>query len=146
MQLGPSILEDLGLRAGLEWLAARVRAETGIDIVLDIECEERRITPPLAIALFRVAQEALTNIVRHAHATSAIVQLREAEGTIDLSIADDGRGFDVEAARTRPAASVGLFGMAERVALVEGSMSLRSSATAGTRIEVRIPLPEEVAP
>lgn len=144
VHLGPSILEDLGLRAGLEWLAGRVREETGLDVELDAECDEQRVPATVAVALFRVTQEALTNVVRHAHAGCAKVRLRHVGGALELVIADDGVGFDVDAARAHPAASVGLFGMAERIVLVAGTMAVHSGTNTGTRIEVRVPLNEEV--
>jgi len=142
VQLGPSVLEDLGLGSGLEWLVDRVREETGREVKLELRCVDARIPPTVAIAVFRVAQEALTNVVRHAKATRARVELVADEDALDLVVADDGHGFDVAAARARPAASVGLFGMAERVALVGGTLEIRSTRAVGTRIEVRIPLRE----
>lgn len=144
VQLGPSVLEDLGLGAGLEWLVDRVRAETELGVRLKAHCDEERIPATVAIAIFRVAQEALTNVVRHAHAHGADVVLRTTGGEIELVVSDDGVGFDVSAARARPAASVGLFGMAERVALVGGTIEMISRKNAGTRICVRVPLREEV--
>lgn len=146
VQLGPSILQDLGLRSGLEWLAGRVREETGLEVTLDAKCDEDRVPATVAVALFRVAQEALTNVVRHAHARSAEVQLRHVGGALELVISDDGVGFDVEAARARPAASVGLFGMAERIALVAGTIKVCSGTHTGTRIEVSVPLNGEATP
>ena len=82
--------------------------------------------------------------MRHAHATGAEVRLRTAGGELELTVSDDGEGFDVAAGRACPGASVGLFGMAERVALVGGTMELISGRGAGTRIAVRAPLREEV--
>lgn len=144
VQLGPSILEDLGLRSGLEWLADRVREDTGLRVDLLVDTDDDRVPGTTAIALFRVAQEALTNVVRHARATRAEVRLAEADGALTLAVTDDGVGFDVDEARARPAASVGLFGMAERVALVGGTIELRSRKGAGTRVAVRVPMREEV--
>ena len=144
VQLGPSILDDLGLPAGLEWLVDRIRAETRLRVHLDGSCDDEHIPATVAIAIFRIAQEALTNVVRHAHATGAEVRLRTADGELELTVSDDGEGFDVAAARACPAASVGLFGMAERVALVGGTIELISRKGAGTRIAVRAPLREEI--
>lgn len=144
VQLGPSILEDLGLRSGLEWLADRVREETGLRVDLDLRCDDDRIPNTDAIAVFRVAQEALTNVVRHAHATRIDLRLDDTDGALALVVADDGAGFDVDEARSRPTASVGLFGMAERVALVGGTIDIQSRKGAGTRVAVRVPLREEI--
>lgn len=144
VQLGPSILEDLGLRSGLEWLADRVREETGLRVDLDLRCDDARIPPTVAVAVFRVAQEALTNVVRHARATRIDLRLDDTDGALSLEVADDGAGFDVNEARSRPTASVGLFGMAERVALVGGTLDIQSRKSAGTRVVVRVPVREEV--
>lgn len=144
VQLGPSILEDLGLRSGLEWLADRVREETGLRVDLDLRCDDTRIPSPVAIAVFRVAQEALTNVVRHARASRIDLRLDDTDGALSLEVADDGAGFDVDEARSRPTASVGLFGMAERVVLVGGTLDIQSRKSAGTRVTVRVPVREEV--
>lgn len=144
VQLGPSVLEDLGLRSALEWLADRVRGDTGLRVDLRVDCEDGRVPAETQIALFRVAQEALTNVVRHARASRAEIRLADGGGAVLLTVSDDGIGFDVAEARARPAASVGLFGMAERVALVGGTIELLSRKGAGTRVEVRVPVREEV--
>lgn len=144
VQLGPSILEDLGLRSGLEWLADRVREDTGLQVEFTVDCDDANVPPTTAIALFRVAQEALTNVVRHARASRAEMRLAEADGHLTLTVSDDGVGFDVDEARARPTASVGLFGMAERVALVGGTIEVLSRNGAGTRVDVRVPVREEV--
>jgi signal transduction histidine kinase len=144
VRLGPSILEDLGLRAGLEWLADRVRAEAGVNVSVKVGCADERVPAPVAIAVFRVAQEALTNVVRHAGAATASICLDDEDGSLVLVVSDDGIGFDVGAARARPTHSVGLFGMAERVALIDGTIKVLSRKGAGTRVEVRVPLREEI--
>lgn len=145
VQLGPSILEDLGLRSGLEWLADRVREDAGLQVELALDGADDRLPTTTALAVFRVAQEALTNVVRHARATRAELRLGEEDGVLTLTVADDGVGFDVDEARARPTASVGLFGMAERVALVGGTIEMLSRNGAGTRVIVRVPVREEVA-
>lgn len=144
VQLGPSVLEDLGLCSGLEWLADRVREETGLRVELELLCEDDGIPAPLAIAIFRVAQEALTNIVRHAKAKHVTLRLSDDDGRLGLDIVDDGVGFDVAVARARPAASIGLFGIAERVALVGGTFDISSTPGVGTRVHVRVPMREGV--
>jgi signal transduction histidine kinase len=142
-QLGPSVLEDLGLRAAVEWLGDRVRAEgeIAVDVAID-DCDERGATPT-AVAVFRVAQEALTNVIRHSGATRVSVRLRRHERDLVLTVSDDGEGFDVAEARARPEASIGLFGMSERVALVGGHLDIRSRPGYGTSIEMRVPALDE---
>ncbi len=143
VHLGPSVLEDLGLCSALEWLADRVRVEAGLDLELRLDCECERTTPEIAVAVFRVAQEALTNVVRHARADHARIVLESDGTTIRLAVSDDGVGFDVEGAQEKPSASVGLFGMAERIALVGGSIDIDSKAGSGTRIRATVPIREE---
>lgn len=144
VHLGPSVLEDLGLVSGLEWLADRVREDTGLHVELALETDASDVPNTMAVALFRVAQEALTNVVRHARARRVELSLR-VEGTdLVLTVRDDGVGFDVAAARSRPTASVGLFGMAERVALVDGTIEISSDTATGTCVAVRVPVREEV--
>jgi two-component system sensor histidine kinase UhpB len=143
VHLGPSIIEDLGLRSGLEWLADRVRQDAGLRVELSVDCDDN-VPNTIATAIFRVAQEALTNVVRHSHATRADVVLECHEAVLELLVSDNGVGFDVADARSRPAASVGLFGMAERVALIGGKIEIHSRKGAGSRVEVRVPVREEV--
>lgn len=143
VHLGPSVLEDLGLASALEWLVDRVRLEAGLRIVLGIERLSVEPAAPVALAMFRVAQEALTNVVRHARARTVSVRLEQRAGGLRLWVEDDGIGFDVSAARARPTESIGLFGMAERVALVDGTLEVLSEQGAGTRVLMRVPAGEE---
>lgn len=144
LQLGPSVLEDLGLASALEWLADRLYQDAGLQIDLVLDRDDGRVPIDVAVALFRVAQEALTNVVRHAHTKKATVLLELREREAFLVISDRGTGFDVAAARSRPATSIGLFGMAERVALLDGTIEVHSRRGAGTQVAVRVPLPSEV--
>jgi len=145
LQLGPSVLEDLGLAAALEWLADRLEQDAGLSVDLVLDENDDAIPVDIAVAVFRVAQEALTNVVRHAHVHEAGVLLKVDERQLVLTVSDRGAGFDVAAARSDPALSIGLFGMAERIALVDGTIDIRSRRGAGTQIVVRIPLPREDA-
>lgn len=143
VHLGPSVLEDLGLAAALEWLADRVHAEAGlvVDLRIDRKCEAS--SPDVAVAIFRIAQEALTNVVRHARAACVEMSLQANGAALELSITDDGVGFAVEVAQAQPIASIGLFGMAERAALVGGSLEIESRPGGGTRVRASVPLREE---
>jgi two-component system sensor histidine kinase UhpB len=144
VHLGPSVLEDLGLCAALEWLADRVRAETALVVEQRLDCECGHVSPEVAVAVFRVAQEALTNVVRHARAGRVEMRLDADDGSLTLSVKDDGVGFAVDQAQARPAASIGLFGMAERVALVGGNLDIDSSPGSGTHVRMSVPLRVEV--
>ncbi len=143
VHLGPSVLEDLGLCSALDWLADRVRAETGLRVDLHLGCGCTEVTDETAVTIFRVAQEALTNIVRHAGATRAELTITSDGDSYTLSVSDDGIGFDAAAARADPEASVGLFGMQERVALVGGTLDITSTPGRGTRVLARVPMREE---
>ncbi|HUG05699.1 MAG TPA: sensor histidine kinase [Candidatus Limnocylindria bacterium] len=143
VHLGPSMLEDLGLGPGLEWLADRVHAETGITVDLRLDCECAHVSPEIRLAIFRVGQEALTNVVRHSGAKRVTMRLAHADAGLELSVDDDGHGFDVDAARARPTSSVGLFGMQERLALVGGELEIRSRVGGGTQVRAKVPIREE---
>lgn len=142
VQLGPSVLEDLGLSSALGWLVDRMREDTRVRVTLEIAPDrDADVDPQVAVAIYRVAQEALTNVIRHAHATHVAVRLERRADALSLDITDDGRGFDVAAARSTPTASVGLFGMAERIALVGGRIDI-TSGRGGTRVRAQVPLRE----
>ena len=144
VHLGPSVLEDLGLRSAMEWLVDRVRLEAGLTVDLRLEGDCDAALPEVAVAIFRVAQEALTNVVRHAEAGRVSVRLTAHADRLELAIEDDGRGFSVEEARGRPDSSIGLFGMSERIALVDGRIEIDSKPGGGTAVRASVPTREEV--
>jgi signal transduction histidine kinase len=135
----PRVLDDLGLPAALEWLARQTREAEGLQI--EVVADEVPDELPLvqSSALYRVAQEALRNAVRHAGASQVLLRLTRSPGTLSLEVADDGAGFDVAAAEARRP-GMGLFAMRERVALVDGSMEILSRPGSGTRIRASVPL------
>jgi signal transduction histidine kinase len=140
LDLRPAMLDDLGLAAALRWYADRFARQTGVDTHLALE-ELPRLDAGVATTSFRVVQEALTNVARHASAKNVWLSLRRSNGTIELVVRDDGAGFDVAAASARAArgASLGLVGMEERVSLAGGSLSIVSAPTPGTEIRARFP-------
>jgi PAS domain S-box-containing protein len=136
-ELRPAILDDFGLVAALRWYARHFARHT--DLVVLLEIEEPRSAPRLPAeietALFRVAQEALTNVIKHAGATLATVNLTMLDQTIRLAITDDGVGFNSSAARRpRQRSSLGLMTMQERMAAVDGRLAIDSAPGQGTRI------------
>jgi len=143
VDLGPTVLDDLGLASSVEWLAERMRGDgrMRVDLRLDVDREPAR---PTALALFRVTQEALTNVLRHASASCVSVRLTHDRGRLKLVIADDGAGFDVAAAERRSEESVGLLGMTERIALVGGQLSIDSKPGQGTTVVALVPFANEV--
>lgn len=134
-ELRPGILDRLGLEPALEWLARRFSREAGIP------CAFRGDEAPApgeaqATALFRIAQEALTNVARHARASRADVDLSRREGHLVLTIRDDGAGFDPD----RPGSSLGILGMRERARILGGSLEVACAPGRGTRVTAKIPL------
>lgn len=132
--LRPTILDDLGLEPALRWLGRSVGETAGIAVAVEIE-PLPEIDGERQTLLFRVAQEALNNIARHAHARSVLLRLVERDGQLQLQVVDDGIGFDPA---IRPAGS-GLSGMRERLRLFEGSLEVHSAPGNGTRIRAVVP-------
>jgi signal transduction histidine kinase len=140
----PRVLDDLGLVPALRKLARDSSAGTGIDIDVEAETSGANIPQPVASVLYRVAQEAVRNAVRHAAARRVRVVLQEAEGTATLEVIDDGKGFDLEEAeRRRP--GMGLLSMRERVSLVDGELVIRTAPRGGTAISAMVPTVAERA-
>jgi PAS domain S-box-containing protein len=142
LDLRPSMLDDLGLGAALRWYVQRQAEWAGLNAEVIAESLLSRIPRELETVCFRVAQEALTNVVRHAQASTVRVKLRQGEGGLHMLIQDDGIGFDVRRVHKRAAggASAGLLGMQERVALAGGQVAIESRPGHGTTIRVWVPL------
>jgi signal transduction histidine kinase len=139
--LRPSMLDDFGLVPTLQWLVEKFTARTRIRVNLQTPPAETRLPPAIEVLLYRVTQEALTNIVKHAQAEHVDIVLEMRKDEVALTIADDGVGFDVERFRRTPAAGgVGLLGMRERVAYYRGRIDIRSRPQEGMRITLTIPI------
>jgi PAS domain S-box-containing protein len=136
--LRPLVLDDLGLGAAAEWLAQHVLQRAGITCTLEVDPECAQLGEPHASALFRIMQESLTNVVRHARARRVTVRLADVDGVAELSVRDDGVGME-GGAREKPR-SFGLRGISERVLLLGGSVDITSVPGAGTGLVARIPL------
>jgi signal transduction histidine kinase len=135
----PRVLEDLGLAAALEWLGRQTEEAEGLRVTVRTAGAPAELPQAQASALYRVAQESLRNVVRHAAAARVDVDLVVAGPRVILTIADDGRGFSVaEAEERRP--GMGLFAMRERVALVDGRLEIESASGHGTRVRATVPL------
>ena len=141
-RLRPSILDDLGLVPAVEWLVQDLQERTGIRGEFAVSGAERRLPAELEPGLFRIAQEALHNVERHAQASQVTVQLAFAPEEIDLIVADDGRGFPVQEGLTTTSLTgkLGLLGMRERARLLGGAVRITSRPGQGTQLEVRVPL------
>jgi signal transduction histidine kinase len=139
--LRPSLLDDLGLVPALRWFVDRQSARAGFQCRFEAD---ESIQPPaeVQIACFRIAQEALTNVARHAGAKNVDLELRRRGEMLELTVSDDGRGFDVKMAveRVGADASLGLLGMRERARLLGGRVTIESTRRGGTTVHARIPL------
>lgn len=143
-ELRPGILDELGLVAALEWQAGEFQRRTGMRCSFAAEVSTERWDNDLTTALFRIFQETLTNVLRHAQATQVHVRLREDARQLTLEVADNGRGItDAEIANTR---SIGLLGMRERAALLGGEISLSGASGRGTTVVIRLPIPQGNSP
>ena len=148
LNLRPSMLDDLGLESTLRWYTNRQAKLTGIKSNLHVESLEHRLAPAVETECFRVAQEALTNIARHARARTMTVDLRAAEGQLHLRVRDDGAGFEVEALRKQAVQgeSLGLLSMEERAVLAGGGIEFKSAPGQGTEVHAWFPLTRQAAP
>jgi PAS domain S-box-containing protein len=142
LDLRPSMLEDLGLVATLRWDLDRQARRVGYEARFVADPEVVRLSPAVAIAAFRVAQEALTNVARHAGARRVGVTLRLRDGSLRLAVRDDGAGFDPEATLrcAEGGRGLGLLGLRERAALLGGRLAVRSAPGRGTEVRLTVPL------
>ena len=145
LNLRPSVLDNLGLSSALRWYVDRYARRSGIiaDLKSDLE-DGTRLRLELETACFRIVQEALTNVVRHARATHVLVRINRSNGNLHLKVKDNGVGFDVQTLLKDwpPALALGLRGMEERAAAVQGRLKIDSAPMRGTEISVSFPLKE----
>ncbi len=141
--LRPSHLDDLGLSAALRWYAGKTQEHSPISIRVDIVGEERDLDDAMKIAIFRIIQESLNNIIKHAQASHVNIYLQFEEKIVRINVRDNGIGFDLEHVRQRRTRrpSLGLAGMEERAALLGGTVSVQSRPGYGTDVEAVIPYP-----
>jgi signal transduction histidine kinase len=142
LNLRPSMLDDLGLEPAVRYFTNRQAALTGLEVEFQADPLERRLDPAIQTECFRVAQEALTNVVRHAQARKVAVRLSRQNGHLHLFVRDDGIGFDVAARRNEAVvgASLGLLSMEERAALAGGGLEFHSAPGKGTEVHAWFPL------
>lgn len=136
--LRPSVLDDLGISAALRWLSRTTGECSGIDIALyvpdDIELDGETET-----VVFRIVQEALTNVVKHSGANRARVEITRQQGKLRISVVDNGCGFDADAALAESGGGLGVRGMRDRAALFGGSLRIRSARGEGTVLAFELP-------
>jgi PAS domain S-box-containing protein len=142
LDLRPPLLDDLGLVPALRWYVNQQAERAGLEAKFSADPLADDVPPHIQIAGFRLAQEAITNVVRHAQARTLLVEVGRAGASLRLMVRDDGKGFDVAAAEARAeqGASLGLLGMKERAALAGGRVRIISSPGNGTTVEILLPL------
>jgi signal transduction histidine kinase len=140
--LRPSLLDDLGLVPAIAWYGKQRLAPLGIDLDLKCDATETRLPPEYETALFRIAQEAITNVVKHSQASKVSVDLHASNSQLVLKVTDNGRGFVCpdDAAPNGSTGSFGLQGMQERVSILGGKFSIQTAPGKGTILEAHVPL------
>ena len=142
LDLRPKILDDLGLTAALEWRVDELNKTHGVEASILIEGMERRLPRDMELVFYRIAQEALSNVCRHAQATKVAVSLRSDGRSCVLEVVDNGVGFDASYINKRNTHGLGLVGMRERIAMIGGSLEIASQPGVGTRIKAQAPWPQ----
>jgi PAS domain S-box-containing protein len=142
-ELRPGVLDDLGLIPALEWQAREYQLRTGIECELKLNLGEFEVDPDRSTALFRIFQEILTNVARHARAKRVEVSLQKSGPNILLEVKDDGVG--IKNSQIAGAKSLGLLGMRERAVILGGEVDIRGAPGKGTTVRVKVPFPEPKA-
>jgi len=145
--LRPPALDELGLGAAIESHARAVAEVTGLQMEVDSRSGARgALSPVVELALYRIVQEALSNVARHAGAHHVVVRLEWEDDTVTATVEDDGQGFDMESVLAVENGGLGLFGMYERADYIGGKVEIESEPGSGTRVRTTIPLRAVVAP
>ena len=139
-ELRPGLLDDIGLLAAVEWQAEEFQKRTGISCDLSVSSQDITLDQDRSTAVFRIFQETLTNITRHAHASQVKVSLAKKDNALELKVKDNGRGIIEE--KISDPKSLGLMGIQERVYSLDGKIHIRGIPNKGTTVTVFIPLPE----
>ena len=137
-ELRPILLDDLGLTAAMEWQVQDFESRTGVQCTASLDCRDDTVEKDLATTLFRILQETLTNVARHAGATLVRVNLTREDGELCLKVSDNGKGITAE--EMADPKSFGIMGIRERVNLWGGNVSIYGKPRRGTTIRVRIPM------
>lgn len=146
--LRPAVLDDLGLVPAMQSYVTRFAERTGIAVTLSAPQVETRLPQPIEVALYRVMQEALTNVARHAAARRVDVRLAFDSGSAILRVKDDGCGFDIQSylLESTPKHGMGVVGMRERAEVYGGDLKIQSAPGEGTEVELRIPMTPMTVP
>lgn len=140
----PQILDDLGLAAALQWLARSSAESGGFAVEVDVDTLPQKLDPDLATLVFRIAQEGMANILKHAEASHVLLRVRQRAGWLQLLLVDDGKGFDPDqaAGKSSRAEGGGVAGMRERAAMFGADLQIRSEPGAGAQLRLQVALPE----
>jgi len=138
VELRPAALDDFGLEPALERLVSGFAEQTGLKVELESRLHDGRLPQEVETVLYRIVQEALTNIVKHADAGRVSIVVTQRAGSVGAIVEDDGRGFDPE---RDVDGGIGLIGMRERIALLDGSVTIESAPGKGTTLVVEVPVP-----
>ena len=138
VELRPRALDDFGLVPALERLVETFQEQTGIEVIMEPQLGEERLPSEIETALYRIIQEALTNVVKHAQARRVSIVLSRRGNTVSAVFEDDGRGFAVDETRED---GLGLLGMKERLLLLDGRLQVESSSDGGTTLVAEVPVP-----
>ncbi|MDB5222469.1 MAG: domain S-box protein [Chitinophagaceae bacterium] len=138
--LRPSVLDDLGLAEAIKWQITEFINRSGIQVNFSSNASEQKFPADITIGVFRIFQESLTNIARHAHATLVICELQKLGSCLILKITDNGVGFDINQKSKRK--TLGLLGIKERIAMLNGKYEIKSEIKKGTVVSVKIPILE----
>lgn len=140
LDLRPTILDDLGLGAALEWRVDEFTQASGIQAKIQMDGLEQRLPRDIELVFYRVGQEVLSNVVRHAHAQNVTISLRRENGDLSLEVIDDGVGFSSPSTPSHGLRGLGLLGMRERLAMINGGLTIESAPGRGTRLLACAPL------
>jgi len=140
MDLRPAALDDLGLVPALQAYAEKYSQNWPVSVTVSVDGLSRRLPADVELVLYRVVQEALTNVAKHSRTSSALVSFSRRQNEVILSIEDSGVGFDLTDGPRTDDSRLGLFGMQERLALVGGEVQVQSARGKGTKITARVPL------
>lgn len=140
LQLRPPMLDDLGLLSTLRWHIDRYMSQTGIQVIFKHSgLDQRRFAADIEIAVYRMVQEGLTNVVRYAETPEVVVRVWATDEVLGVQTEDQGRGFDPVSALAKHS-SIGLSGMRERMLLLGGDLHIQSAPGQGSRLAVELPL------
>ena len=144
--LRSSVLDDMGLETALRAHLEPLSEKGGVDIVLDLRASDREVPNPVGVHAFRIVQEAVTNVLRHASAHTVRIETWVEDAVLHLIVDDDGSGFDLDETRAADRQRLGIVGMRERTELFGGGLDLRSEESGGTTLHAWIPLSRTESP